>query len=72
MRTVLSVLALVSLNFWLVECTLSPPERSYKILMLLPVSSRSHRNVFLPLAHALVDRGHQVTINVFLSFKLFE
>ncbi|ROT73742.1 UDP-glucuronosyltransferase [Penaeus vannamei] len=32
---------------------LAPPERSYKILMLLPVSSKSHRNVFLPVAEGL-------------------
>nr|XP_053653615.1 UDP-glycosyltransferase UGT5-like [Cherax quadricarinatus] len=41
---------------------LSPPERSYKILMLLPVSSRSHRNVFTPLAEALADRGHKIVM----------
>nr|XP_053653618.1 UDP-glycosyltransferase UGT5-like isoform X3 [Cherax quadricarinatus] len=41
---------------------LSPPERSYKILMLLPVSSRSHRNVFMPLAEALADRGHKIVM----------
>ncbi|XP_042233281.1 UDP-glycosyltransferase UGT5-like [Homarus americanus] len=41
---------------------LSPPERSYKILMLLPVSSKSHRNVFMPIAEALADRGHKVVM----------
>nr|XP_053653619.1 UDP-glycosyltransferase UGT5-like isoform X1 [Cherax quadricarinatus] len=41
---------------------LSPPERSYKILMLLPVSARSHRNVFNPLAEALADRGHKIVM----------
>nr|XP_053653629.1 UDP-glycosyltransferase UGT5-like isoform X3 [Cherax quadricarinatus] len=41
---------------------LSPPERSYKILMLLPVSSRSHRNIFNPLAEALADRGHKIVM----------
>ncbi|KAK8724684.1 hypothetical protein OTU49_011220 [Cherax quadricarinatus] len=41
---------------------LSPPERSYKILMLLPVSTRSHRNVFMPLAEALADRGHKIVM----------
>nr|XP_053653641.1 UDP-glycosyltransferase UGT5-like isoform X1 [Cherax quadricarinatus] len=41
---------------------LSPPERSYKILMLLPVSSKSHRNVFMPLAEALADRGHKIVM----------
>jgi len=39
----------------------APPEQ-YRVLMLLPVSSRSHRNVFMPLATALTTRGHQVTI----------
>ncbi|XP_064112822.1 UDP-glycosyltransferase UGT5-like isoform X2 [Macrobrachium nipponense] len=39
---------------------LPPPERSYKILMLLPVGSKSHRNVFMPLVEALADRGHKV------------
>ncbi|KAK8724695.1 hypothetical protein OTU49_011227 [Cherax quadricarinatus] len=41
---------------------LSPPERSYKILMLLPVSSKSHKNVFMPLAEALADRGHKIVM----------
>ncbi|XP_064113058.1 UDP-glycosyltransferase UGT5-like [Macrobrachium nipponense] len=41
---------------------LAPPERSYKILMLLPASSKSHRNVFMPLAEALADRGHQIVM----------
>ncbi|XP_076063030.1 UDP-glucosyltransferase 2-like isoform X2 [Oratosquilla oratoria] len=41
---------------------LPPPERSYKILMLLPVASKSHRNVFLPIANALADRGHEITM----------
>ena len=39
---------------------LLPPERSYKILMLVPSASTSHRNVFMPLADALSDRGHEV------------
>ncbi|KAG0700404.1 UDP-glucuronosyltransferase 2B19 [Chionoecetes opilio] len=41
---------------------LLPPERPYKILMLLPVGSKSHRNVFLPLAEALTDRGHKIVM----------
>ena len=41
---------------------LLPPERSYKILMLLPMSTRSQTNVFMPLANALADRGHEVKI----------
>lgn len=41
---------------------LPPPERSYKILMLLPASSKSHKNVFMALAEALADRGHKVSL----------
>ncbi|KAF2356870.1 UDP-glucuronosyl/UDP-glucosyltransferase [Trinorchestia longiramus] len=44
------------------HANLEPPERSYEILMLLPSCSRSHRNVFLPLATGLAERGHKVTI----------
>ncbi|ROT73743.1 UDP-glucuronosyltransferase [Penaeus vannamei] len=32
--------------------------------MLLPVSSKSHRNVFLPVAEALADRGHKIVMLV--------
>ena len=39
---------------------LPPPERSYKILMILAAASKSHRNVFMPLVDALADRGHKV------------
>lgn len=39
---------------------LLPPERSYNILILVPVSARSHKNVFVAVAEALVERGHQV------------
>ncbi|XP_066941843.1 UDP-glycosyltransferase UGT5-like [Macrobrachium rosenbergii] len=39
---------------------LLPPARSYKILMLLPIGSKSHRNVFMPLVEALAERGHKV------------
>ncbi|XP_050693307.1 UDP-glycosyltransferase UGT5-like [Eriocheir sinensis] len=41
---------------------LPPPERSYKILMLLPASSKSHRNVFMSLAEALAVRGHKIVM----------
>ena len=40
---------------------LPPPQESYKILMLLPVSSASHKNVFVPLAEGLAERGHEVS-----------
>ena len=39
---------------------LPPPERSYRILMLLPAAPKSHRIVFMALSNALVDRGHKV------------
>lgn len=41
---------------------LPPLNRSYNILMLLPTSSRSHRNVFTPFSRALEERGHKVTM----------
>ncbi|KAK4308410.1 hypothetical protein Pmani_019884 [Petrolisthes manimaculis] len=41
-----------------------PSEKSYKILMLLPVSTKSHKNIFMPLAEALADRGHKVVMLV--------
>ncbi|XP_063608499.1 UDP-glycosyltransferase UGT5-like [Penaeus indicus] len=44
--------------------TSDPPRASYKILMLLPLSSRSHRTIFLTLARALADRGHKVELLV--------
>ncbi|XP_071524054.1 UDP-glycosyltransferase UGT5-like [Panulirus ornatus] len=44
--------------------SLPPPQKSYKILMLLPMSSKSHRDLFLPLAEALADRGHKVVMLV--------
>ncbi|CAL4063762.1 unnamed protein product, partial [Meganyctiphanes norvegica] len=44
------------------DADLPPPERPYNILMLEPMSSKSHRNVFLPLANALADRGHKITL----------
>ncbi|XP_064112820.1 UDP-glycosyltransferase UGT5-like isoform X6 [Macrobrachium nipponense] len=52
------------LHLLMLPCTgwadLLPPQRSYKVLMLLPISSKSHRNVIMPLAEALADRGHKV------------
>ncbi|XP_069180849.1 UDP-glucosyltransferase 2 [Procambarus clarkii] len=41
---------------------LASPERSYKILMLLPVSTNSHRTLFMCLAEALADRGHKIVM----------
>lgn len=43
----------------------SPPERSYKILMLLPVSAKSHWNMFMAIAEVLADRGHKVGYDAF-------
>ncbi|MPC15987.1 hypothetical protein E2C01_008792 [Portunus trituberculatus] len=40
--------------------SLSPPDRSYKILVLIPAATTSHRNVFVPLVEALGDRGHKI------------
>ncbi|CAL4070509.1 unnamed protein product [Meganyctiphanes norvegica] len=45
-----------------VRSSLPPAEKSYNILMLLPVASKSHRNVFTPLAKALDARGHKVVM----------
>ncbi|XP_063606320.1 UDP-glycosyltransferase UGT5-like [Penaeus indicus] len=41
---------------------LPPPERQYSILFLLPMSSTSHRNIFMSVADALAERGHKVTM----------
>lgn len=40
---------------------LPPPERQYSILFLLPMSSTSHRNIFMSVAEALAERGHNVS-----------
>ncbi|KAK3860903.1 hypothetical protein Pcinc_033083 [Petrolisthes cinctipes] len=39
---------------------LPPPEAPYKILMLLPVSTKSHKNIFMALAETLADRASQL------------
>nr|XP_053656458.1 UDP-glycosyltransferase UGT5-like [Cherax quadricarinatus] len=54
--------ALVATLILVIKGKLSPPERSYRILMLLPFSSRSHKSVFMPLAVALADRGHKIVM----------
>jgi len=41
---------------------LPPPEKPLHFLMLLPFSTKSHRNVFMPLATALCKRGHKITM----------
>uniref|UniRef100_A0A2P2I7E1 UDP-glucuronosyltransferase n=2 Tax=Hirondellea gigas TaxID=1518452 RepID=A0A2P2I7E1_9CRUS len=66
-RGVPSALLLVVIFVFLHSTTpttgeIPPSEASYNILMLLPISSRSHRNVFMPLATALAARGHKVTM----------
>ncbi|XP_069945338.1 UDP-glucosyltransferase 2-like isoform X2 [Cherax quadricarinatus] len=58
-------LLLVVLVVMLGGCTvgdLPPREKSYKVLVLLITSPISHRNVFIPIAEALADRGHQVDV----------
>ncbi|KAK7069026.1 hypothetical protein SK128_007339 [Halocaridina rubra] len=63
----LTLCLLVGPNITLGSISLEPPERSYKILILIPSSPHSHRNVFIPLAEALADRGHQVEILSYLQ-----
>lgn len=41
---------------------LAPLEKPYKILVLIPVSSWSHREVILPVVEALADRGHEMVV----------
>lgn len=41
---------------------LAPLERPYKILMLLPVGSKSHKGFFTSVADALGERGHKVRV----------
>ncbi|XP_076042097.1 uncharacterized protein LOC143025997 [Oratosquilla oratoria] len=58
MRLVLLV-ALLSI---LSSASLPTPEGSYKILFLLPYTTRSHRILHMTLATNLADRGHQITM----------
>ncbi|XP_076042289.1 UDP-glycosyltransferase UGT5-like [Oratosquilla oratoria] len=44
------------------SASLPPPEGSYKILFLLPYTTRSHRILHRTLATNLADRGHQITM----------
>ncbi|KAK3895558.1 hypothetical protein Pcinc_000743 [Petrolisthes cinctipes] len=39
---------------------LPPLQQPYNILVLMPLSVRSHRNVIQPIAEALAERGHKV------------
>ncbi|XP_063593601.1 UDP-glycosyltransferase UGT5-like isoform X1 [Penaeus indicus] len=58
----------VALTFLLVALTgvslgkLGPLERPYKILMLLPAGSKSHKHFFMSIADALAERGHRVVM----------
>lgn len=52
---------------WSAAGNLPPPERYYKILVLFPVASISHRNILMAVAEALADRGHKVRLNGFLQ-----
>ncbi|KAF2345481.1 hypothetical protein FHG87_023763, partial [Trinorchestia longiramus] len=56
------VLVLLLAGVLVADAALPPPEQLYNFLMLLPMSSKSHRNVFMPLATALTQRGHKVTM----------
>ena len=35
---------------------------SYKVLMVLPLGSASHKNIFTPIAQKMGEKGHEVTI----------
>ncbi|XP_047491452.1 UDP-glycosyltransferase UGT5-like isoform X1 [Penaeus chinensis] len=58
----------VALTFLLVALVgvalgkLAPLEKPYKILMLLPLGSKSHKKFFTSVADALGERGHQVVM----------
>ncbi|KAG0730428.1 UDP-glucuronosyltransferase 2B7 [Chionoecetes opilio] len=70
----MKAVALCMLTFVLVGRTtgdLQPPERSYKILVLIPVTFESHTHVFKPLLEALAARGHKIDIlsSLPLGFK---
>nr|XP_027223424.1 2-hydroxyacylsphingosine 1-beta-galactosyltransferase-like [Penaeus vannamei] len=41
---------------------LAPLEKPYKILMLLPAGSKSHKVFFMSVADALAERGHKVVM----------
>ena len=79
-RYSLTILALcIALASSTVEDSASPaPAPSYggdaappsKILVLIPISSPSHRNVFRPLVQALAERGHKVDDVRVFSFGL--
>lgn len=56
------LLALLVALVGAVSGKLPPPEKSYNILMLLPVGTKSHKNFFTSVAEALGERGHKVTM----------
>ncbi|ODM59400.1 UDP-glucuronosyltransferase 2B9, partial [Orchesella cincta] len=43
-------------------CTVIINGTGSKILFLLPIASKSHKNVFDPLIDALLERGHELTV----------
>ncbi|CAG7732085.1 unnamed protein product [Allacma fusca] len=45
-----------------VFCSLITESTPDKILFLLPIAAKSHKNVFEPLINALADKGHKVTV----------
>lgn len=44
------------------SCTCIQVTESYKILFILPIATKSHKNVFEPLVRALAERGHDITM----------
>ena len=66
---VLTLCALVTALLRGAEGVLPSHERSYKFLMLLPASSKSHRNILMALSEALADRGHKVGTKYLLKWS---
>lgn len=45
------------------------PDKTYKILMVFPFASKSHKNMMMAVAEALADRGHKVRRTIFTAKK---
>ncbi|XP_076042878.1 UDP-glucosyltransferase 2-like isoform X2 [Oratosquilla oratoria] len=58
----MKLVALMTLLPILSSASLPPPEGSYKILFLLPFTTRSHKILHIALATNLADRGHKITM----------
>ena len=63
LRLILVILCITFHYFSFATGFLVPPESSYNILILIPISFKSHRNVFMPIATGLAKRGHNVRFN---------